>query len=333
MSPRDPHAELISSRRSIPYFTAGIEHDPLLHAHLRRHRPPDSEFYGSMLREDIALHLLPYGRGIDDGFTAVLEPPDLRAAGLIRDALPSRYGPPRTLEDGVRGFAEDAAEQLLISSVAAYELDYLHSPADPEGSPVAFRLEALPIGSLGMLGGQPIQYVPAVAARDVAENGLHFVRLSSDQLLTISLDADTKETINAASRLFAAADRGQQTPLAMLQQQGQAKTGFAFDAFRGKTNQVLLSGTRQLGWTGRGLFSDGMLDPYVVWRHLQFTRFKISMRDLILKGLDDAIVRAGKVIGFQTAVALDGVLTTGDLDRAEADLRLGRTPIAELLRL
>jgi hypothetical protein len=44
--------------------------------------------------------------------------------------------------------------------------------------------------------------------------------------------------------------------------------------------QEFLRGTRSVEWAGRGVFNEQMLDPYIIWRHPQLQRLKISIRTL-----------------------------------------------------
>jgi hypothetical protein len=61
---------------------------------------------------------------------------------------------------------------------------------------------------------------------------------------------------------------------------------------------------RSVGWAGRGVFDEQMLDPDIIWRHLQFQRLKISIRDPGLTGLNQMLDRAGDVLGFEARLQL-----------------------------
>jgi hypothetical protein len=63
--------------------------------------------------------------------------------------------------------------------------------------------------------------------------------------------------------------------------------------------QEFLRGTRSVGWAGRGVFDEQMLDPDIIGRHLQFERLKISIRDPGLTGLNQMLDRVGDVLGFE----------------------------------
>jgi len=100
--------DLVSTRGSAFDYTDILEGDPALQARLAR--SGSGGLYQHMFLEDMS-QMLPWGRGLDDGFTATVTADDHdRAATLIREALPSRYGPARTLEEGVRGLTEEASQ-------------------------------------------------------------------------------------------------------------------------------------------------------------------------------------------------------------------------------
>jgi hypothetical protein len=97
--------------------------------------------------------------------------------------------------------------------------------------------------------------------------------------------------------------------------------------------EEILGATRAVGWPGRFIFDDQMLLPHRAWRHLQFQRFKIELRDFILEDLIITLQRAAGVLGVQVGLDLAGLLTGADIDQAEADLKTGRRHFSELLDL
>ena len=74
-------------------------------------------------------------------------------------------------------------------------------------------------------------------------------------------------------------------------------------------------------------------NPYIIWRHLQFHRLKISIRKAGLAGLNQMLDRAGDVFGFEARLQLTGLVTTIDIDQAEADLESGSRPLIDILRI
>jgi hypothetical protein len=57
------------------------------------------------------------------------------------------------------------------------------------------------------------------------------------------------------------------------------RSPFNLTRFKSQMAQEFLRGTRSVGWARRAVFDEQMLDPYIIWRHLQFQRLKIPIRD------------------------------------------------------
>jgi hypothetical protein len=320
--------DLVSTRGSAIYYTDIVEGDPALQARLAR--SGSGGLYQQMFLDDVS-RMLPWRRGFDDGFTATVTADDHdRAATLIREALPSRYGSARTLEDGVRGLTEEATQSLLLGPTT-YEIDYLHQRADPNKVPVAFRLELINPKTLDELDGQPIQYVPTRPGRPTAPNGLSYVTLDPTRLVIIQLAPNLASTIGRVLTIFAAADARRMPPMTMLTDGH--RSGFNLAEHTSQTNLTLLTATRDIGWTGRGLYSKDVLEPHAIWRHLRFLKFQITVRDAILAGLDEAIARAGHVLGFSATIAYSGLTDDYEITEAEADLRTGGRPFKELFAI
>jgi len=111
------------------------------------------------------------------------------------------------------------------------------------------------------------------------------------------------------------------------------RSPFNLARFKSQMAQEFLRGTRSVGWAGRGVFDEQMLDPYIVWTHLQFQCLKISIRDAGLAGLNQMLDRAGDVLGFEARLQLTGLVTTIDIDQVEADLESGSGPLIDILRI
>lgn len=108
---------------------------------------------------------------------------------------------------------------------------------------------------------------------------------------------------------------------------------FKLKQFKDKQAREVLSATKQLGWHARWLFDDQVTSAYVAWRHLEFQRFKILLRDAGITSLNRALALAGESIGFEAQVVLRGALTELDIDRAQDELHAGSRPLSELFRM
>ncbi|MEX3654318.1 hypothetical protein ABFW14_03705 [Mycolicibacterium fortuitum] len=303
-----------------------------------------------MLIED-GHRILPFGRGLDDGFTAQVLPADVRTEELVLNALVSAHGRVNRLEDGVRNCVEQLSQELIEGKVV-FEVEYFYeadtvdddSPnsapslttdtgaTDDQSRtrPVAFQLGWITPGTLGKKWGRQIQYVPAQFGEKQSARGLHFVELDSANLVTVDLSRRTRRALERARTVLAAAADQDATPYKFVRA---ADAAFDMDRFKAERAKLVLRGTKDVGWGGRGLFDEHMLDPYQIWRHLRFERFKVEVRDAALGGINEMLRCAGARMGFEAKLDLQGLITGDDLDEAEAALRQGSKPLIDLIRI
>ncbi|MEY2569026.1 MAG: hypothetical protein QOE35_3555 [Actinomycetota bacterium] len=319
---------LVSTRKSRWYYVDGID-DVRLQAQLRS-GPTGDGYYEHMLIEDSS-HVLPFGRGLDEGFRAEVTGTDsTRAEILICDSLPTQFD--RThLADAVREFMQHTAQLIVGYESAIYEIDYLVDPADPKAPPVAFRFEPLQVGSVDRVRRRIVQYVPASMAEKVRRNGLGYVELERDRVVRFDLPKDIESDVRRSVRFLASASEQHRAEFALVEQSMRQRTDYDASEHHRMSGELLLEATRPIGWNARGLYRDHVLDPYSVWRQLQFKRFKIRLRDSILARLNEALIAVGGHLGFEAQVELLDVPTHADVDAAEADLRDGRRPLTDLI--
>ncbi len=108
---------------------------------------------------------------------------------------------------------------------------------------------------------------------------------------------------------------------------------FKLKRFKDKQAREVLAATKGVGWHARWLFDDQMTSPYIAWRHLEFQRFKILLRDAGIASPNRALAHAGVAIGFEARVVLRGAITESDIDRAQDELWAGNRPLSELLNM
>lgn len=279
--------------------------------------------HAGMFMEDLS-QVIPYDSAIYRPFEVNLVPYDEGVERVILDAIPGDYGPPRTLKDGLRAFAERCTWDLLAGAVTL-EVELFR---DTKGVPRAFRLHVVPAELHGRRRGRRIRYVPSTQS-PLTHRHLHYVELDPSRLVVISLPRSHKKTLDRALRAFAAADSQQRLPISFLTGQ-RTVPGFRVEAHKEAVNARVLSATRELGWDGRGIFTDGMLEPYRVWRQLRFARFEVAVRAPIIAGLQEAIQVAGEAIGFDARIEVTGLLTVQELDEAEAHLANGTRSLTAL---
>lgn len=94
-----------------------------------------------------------------------------------------------------------------------------------------------------------------------------------------------------------------------------------------QVSQIVARATAPIGWNGRGLFDGDQLEPYLIWRQLQFLAFKIHLRETIL----DRLNTAGYHLGFTASIELGGMPTRDNVRDREQDLAHGRQNLSALL--
>lgn len=316
----------VSSRRSYDYWNL----DELDEGPLRRRLTGGFDgtgFYGYMLLQDVE-HLFPWGRGLDEGFTATIEGDSSSAISqMIRDAFPSHDGA-RGLEDSVRQFFGQTAQQMVGWGAARYEIEFLSETRT--ANPTGFRLAMLRHGSFGRHRGKAVQFVPPSASENRTRRGLHYVELDPEAIATFALPrAQRAEVSQAVAFLVAASEaEGSRTDLLV-----ESAKGYSFTTHAASTRELLLEATRPIGWTARGVGRERELDPFLAWRNLRFARFKAQLREQILSEFNRALTFAGARIGFGAQLAIDGTVSVEDFDVALDDLVHGRRPLAELVVL
>lgn len=328
MRDRDPYRDWPHSRASVIYPPdAAPSH---LREHIQRHRRQASSFYGHMFVED-ASRLLPWGHGLDDGFSATVTPDTTQVRELVGNALPGMFGVSATLEDGIRHHVEQMARQLVLGD-AVYEVDYLTAPNAQQ--PAGFRIFCIyPLGSVQRIGVRHrryVQYVPAELGGADTINGLHYRDLNQQNLVIVRLPRRRRRSLRRVLAVLAAADAQSGTPHQMVTT---PRSHFDFPRFKTGLAQQVLTGTRSVGWQGRNMFDEQILPPYVVWRHLQFQRFKIELRDHIFDRLKTTVQQATTRLGTPASLEVTGLLSGADIDQAQADLTAGTRPFAELIAL
>lgn len=282
----------------------------------------------SMLHQDLHLYALPYGSGPSEGFNLGVVPLNENVSSLIINAIPGRGYRHWQLSDAFRDYVQSAS-QFLVEGDLFLEISYFRDPRSTSDKPVAFRVEFLfPEMIRRRLG----TYRHLAPVGDQVEEPVRwsYKPLDRKRLVVGSLPRDTRRYLANTLRLVRAADGDLDVMSAFTSGRYGAKTGFDFNTYRRQVSDIVLTGSRQIGWTGRGLFTEGLLDPMKAWRAIQFARFVAQVRDVALGALQSAVDRAGAEIGFRAELMLTGVLTYEELNGYEQDLQRGTRPMAEL---
>jgi hypothetical protein len=328
MQVRDPHRNLRSQRCTRFYTPEAAENDANLIKRLnrlQRGQPRWGNFYGRMFTED-AEQILPWGDDPDSGFSVSLEPHSRQIEDLVTDGLTSPTGPSSRLETAVRYHLSWTAD-MMLRGPAVYEVDLL---SDADGKKVAFRTGWIPQGSIDKRKGRYIQYVPEELGEGRKYKGCYYIQLDDDNLIWTRFPRPMRTTLRRVASTLAAASAQQSTPSVMLHSRVRE---FDLNKFKDEQAREVLSATKDLGWHARWAFDEQMTSPYTVWRHLEFQRFKISIRDAGIASLNRTLALAGAAIGFDTRLVLHGAITALDIDQAQRELQAGCRPLTDMIQM
>jgi hypothetical protein len=281
-----------------------------------------------MFLEDLRLYALPYGGGLDEGFDIQVHAADAKVLALIENALPADGYRHRRLDDCFRDYLESAL-WFLAQGDLYLEIEYFREPDDDGGRPVAFRVEFLHPELVTTRFGRYRYRIP-IATEGGAEVRWSSEPLDRDCLVAVSLPRSLRRDVVRALRAIRASDQDLRVTSEFVTGEHGRDSGFDFSTYQRISHDIVLRATRATGWAGRGLLTEGLLDPAKVWRALQFARLVVRLREIALEGLQEAINRAGEKMGFNAELVLSRVLTLSDLARMENDLQAGTRPIADM---
>ncbi|MEU1970521.1 hypothetical protein ABZ477_02595 [Microbacterium sp. NPDC019599] len=282
-----------------------------------------------MMLQDLRTSAMPYGHNENDGFGARVASGDPDVAKLIHDALPSHSYRHWRLADSVRDYVDSALWHLVDGNLHL-ELQYFAHPSASESKPSAFRVEIVDAERVVRRWGR-YAYLGAGNGRPSSSSGASEPQRDGKQLIVAALPKTLRHTVDAALGLIRAEDADFKVASSFVLGEHGADSGFDFGTHRRMSNEIVLRGTRGIGWVGRGTLSEDLLDPEKAWRAIRFARFAGQLRDVAVAALNEAIGRAGTRIGFEGAIELTGILTRRELDELEAELAAGTRPIAEII--
>lgn len=291
--------------------------------------PSDSSGNEYMFVDDLRTHSLPYGRGLDGGFDLRLDTDDHRVSEMITNAIPAPQYRHDDLSDAFRDYIEMALTLLSLGSLYL-EIEYYRKSDEPNSRPVAFRLEALSPELVQTKFGKTFYWQPTSDQSVESERWTREL-LDPSRLITVALPRDLRRAMDRALTIIRIADQDLDVMQRFTLGKEGRGSGFDLQEYQRRSRDIVLRETREIGWSGRGLLTEGLLDPMKAWRAIQFAHLVARLRDIAQDGLQTAIARAGHEIGFEATMSLSGVLTETDLDRLQKELGNGATPMAELL--
>ena len=283
--------------------------------------------YLDTLPRDISVHVMPIGgtsRARKD-FAVGIEPDDKAFEKIIAGGLEQRGSYHTALARAVCNFFQQTASQMMHDEGAAYEIVSLRDKDSDEA--IGFDLFGINFRSLEFRGNTVIQTVPNDWA---IEHQLPTrIEVEREKTVIFSLPPefhDLNKTKDSLRRFGGAA-------IAQMYETSQANKNLGYDAkahIRAE-NLALAAATRSIGWSAGQNLYNLFTEYYVLYRRLIFERSIISVRENILRTLNDALQRVARKFKKIVTLRIAGLPTREDANRAIRELASGSRTFGSVL--
>jgi hypothetical protein len=280
-----------------------------------------------MLIQDVSNAVIPVPGYSKRKYEVMLTPPDEKAEKLIASALKDeRY--PRNLTNASYHFFQACAGTMMAYGESYYEIVYSMSAAK---IPVAFRFVSIHPATVVSRRGRLWQHVPAEVVR---ERGIpsQNIELPIDSVLTFRLPPNVQRNHHFMMESLAFSSVNFMPEFTMTNMRSETNIPFDLKSFSQNRKMALARATRDIGWSGRLLFREEILEYYFFYRHLIFEKFKCVMRDMIVNTLNIGINKAGALIGFDGQLEIHGLPTLTEIEQSLARLRAGDKSFDEVMK-
>jgi hypothetical protein len=287
-----------------------------------------SSSWAEKLIQDVVSGVVPYGLNRRDSpLKLLVQLPDDEGSKQVATA----FGRHDYVDRVVSEFIEECIPSVLLFGEDSYELAY-ELEANAEGQRQFYFLRIPPMSLDHSGDGMPVQRVPERIAR-VLGSPTRVVLPRSHLMIIQAPDGVRDQLTNVFERLHFLGDSLFPDFILEDLQDGTRKVPFDSDLYSKTKMLALAEATREVGWTGRGIFGPAgqhTLENYGWRRELVFARFNTELRERIVGTINDALKRAGVVSGINAKVQLSGFPTLAELDAAIDHLQAGSQPLSEI---
>lgn len=292
--------------------------------------------YDNMFNEDVNVMIMPY-RNYDERREAPLiqlsSPNDL-AEENINLALSGSDYQRHNLEEAVTDFIRECASTIMHEGQAIYEIVHYTDEDTPEAS--FSKLEQVPNRNIKFFLGQPFQIIPKLG--DFEDKEPRFKRITKDKLvmfrmpklyranhkaIRLQLDEVGKDAVqNLYIKTMEEADKQKRHTLS---HKVNVMDGYKF------SDLAVLSATNSIGWNARDIPSKYFQEYFTLVRFLRFERFKLSLRNSILKTINANFARLVSNPTYDGKLQFQGLPTEEDIRQAEKALKEGSKGFKDII--
>jgi hypothetical protein len=283
--------------------------------------------YLDTLPRDISVHVMPIGGTSQarKNFSVTVEPNDAAFGQIIATGLEQRSSHGAQLSGAVCDFFQKVASRMVRDGGAAYEIVLLHDKDSEEA--IGFDLFGIDIRSLQFKRNTIVQMVPQEWANE--HNLPTRIEVDRKKVAVFSLPPefhDLSETKDALTQLGG-------TALIGMYEAAQAEKDLGYDAkahIRAE-HLALAAATRSIGWSAGQSMSQFFTEYYVLHRRLVFEQTIISLRESILRVLNQSLSTISAAFKKAVSLRIAGLPTCEDVKRAMSELSTGSRTFASVI--
>lgn len=275
--------------------------------------------YKYMFLDDISNYLLPIKEGKSDF--------RLKATGdmerYLREALSAydrfNYEP---LEDIFESFLKSISGEYVLDNLFIF-VDFLYNS---EGIAKSFKLIPLSGNDILTFPKRSLYRLP-----NYEDLPGQFKFLDSSKVHRIRLPFSLRRKTRKAIAAYAGMASINDARLDLVTKNINKNFGFNLAEQSEIANRHVLAHTKDIGWDGRGLFTDGLLLPEKCWRTLIFRQYIIKVRDSLITSLRKIVLDSAGRLGVQGDFLITDLLTIEDICKYEGALANGSLPLLEVM--
>jgi hypothetical protein len=301
-----PKDELISSRKSVWFYSDMVNDDPILN---------NKSFYRhssqtNMLIDDVDSSCLPIPNFPKDKYKVRLNTTDSRCENLIIDAIETRYGK-EDLTNSIYEFFNQCVQIVMTYGFAGYEIIYFSTD---KGEIDSFWLALIAPSAFIIKKDKFQQYVPLEIVKERDLEG-QYIDLPKENILLFELPEYIK--LNYEQMMESLAFLGSEVfPRFALENIYKPSVPFSQSDYLLSKEIALAKATKEIGYNSRNYSNEYKFEHYVWQRELRFHKFLCILRETILKTLNDGLKRIGNKLNFEAELVIEGLPTSQEAENA-----------------
>jgi len=316
-----------NDQQSVSYYS-DLEgtNDPILKARRRY----NSQHYPHMLLKDIQHRILPVyslKRRERNPHKVELEPANGVFEELIIKGLEqNNYG--SNLGDALQNFMERCVYLLTAYGEAYFEIVYFSVPESE--IPIGFEIVSIQPMTLKREKTKFVQYLP----KDVAEGRSveQFVDIDPLKILHFEIPMSLRKELRLILELLSLIDIKKNEKYHSSILNGDLKAaGYDFKSHMDSELIAIANITRNIGWAAGFRFQDETVEFYHLYRRIQFEKFILGLRGIILETLNDGLRKIGQRINHAGSVRLSGFLSHDEVNEMQTLFLSGDISFKETL--